>query len=288
MNENTNSMTMAADADDWDDITLSDAPEAEPETEAVSEGQPDNEPAEGGTAPETAPEPDTEAAADHSYTLKYMGQERSYTEQEYRELASKGQDYDRIRTSLEELRAQSGENERNRTLAQFVGELAQSQGRTPEELMLATRAALLAQREGISQEEARRRVQFDQRERSIAEREQRLGMAEEQRRSAQEAQERQRQEFMSFFRENPAVKAEDIPKEVYDAVRSGTPLRFAWEAQQRRTELESVKRELEQLRAELETEKQNGRNAARSAPSQSSTGAAQKDDSFDALWYDGN
>ena len=154
--------------------------------------------------------------------------------------------------------------------------------------MLATRAALLAQREGIPQEEARRRVQFDQREKSIAEREQRLGMAEEQRRSAQAAQERQRQEFTDFFRANPTVKAEDIPREVYDAVRSGTPLRFAWEAQQRRTELETVKQELERLRTELETEKQNGRNAARSVPSQSSTGAAQKDDSFDALWYDGN
>lgn len=284
MNENTNSMTMAADADDWDDITLSDAPEAEPEPQAAPEAQP--EPAESSEG--TVTEPDTEAAADHSYTLKYMGQERSYTEQEYRELASKGQDYDRIRTSLEELRAQSGENERNRTLAQFVSELAQSQGRTPDELMLATRAALLAQREGIPQEEARRRVQFDQREKSISEREQRLGMAEEQRRSAQAAQERQRQEFTDFFRANPTVKAEDIPREVYDAVRSGTPLRFAWEAQQRRTELETVKQELERLRTELETEKQNGRNAARSAPSQSSTGAAQKDDSFDALWYDGN
>ena len=284
MNENTNSMTMAADADDWDDITLSDAPEAEPEPQTAPEAQP--EPAESSEG--TVTEPDTEAAADHSYTLKYMGQERSYTEQEYRELASKGQDYDRIRTSLEELRAQSGENERNRTLAQFVSELAQSQGRTPDELMLATRAALLAQREGIPQEEALRRVQFDQREKSISEREQRLGMAEEQRRSAQAAQERQRQEFTDFFRANPTVKAEDIPREVYDAVRSGTPLRFAWEAQQRRTELETVKQELERLRTELETEKQNGRNAARSAPSQSSAGAAQKDDSFDALWYDGN
>ena len=99
-------------SDDWDDIDFSDAitdTDEAAQTENSQADAADSKPTEsssaGAAADNSANAENTKPDADHSYKLKYMGQEREYSREEFERLASKGQDYDRIRQALDAERA---------------------------------------------------------------------------------------------------------------------------------------------------------------------------------------
>ena len=84
--------------DSWDDIDLSDlTEEVEPSEPAVAEG-------EGAEAPKADQPTEVETRSEDGFTLKWMGEEKSYTREEVIPLAQKGIDYDRVKGQLEESR----------------------------------------------------------------------------------------------------------------------------------------------------------------------------------------
>ena len=83
----------------------------------------------------------------------------------------------------------------------------------------------------------------------------------------------------------PEVKAQDIPREVWDAVRGGESLVAAYA----RHEAKALRAEVDKLRAQAETQakaaKKNDENRQKAAPGAQSAGsAAASRDAFDEGW----
>ena len=275
--------TVITEADDWDDIDLSDVSDNEAEEEMVSgseeTGEADQRGPESDTEPEEAPEAaeqtDGQGEADQLFTLKHLDETRQVGRDEVIALAQKGMDYDRIRQDRDNARAEAA---RLSELETFLQELAAPGGMTVDELMDRTRANMLAEQKGIDQETALERVRLD-RERRALDADRQAG--------AQQASEQQRmQESMDrFIKGHPDLDAKDIPREVWEAFAAGKDLGDAYalhEAKQLRETLAERDRELETLR-------QNQKNKARSTGSQTTAGDKKStaDDEFDRLWYDG-
>lgn len=288
MNEE-NTVSTEAVADDWDDIDLSDV--ADTDTDAGEEETPAAEEAPAADTAESAEadpaqaqeaaEPEgtqTEAVetagADQSFTLKYMGEERSFNREDTIALAQKGMDYDRIRGKLTEQTALAEEGAK---AIELVKLLAADTGLDPEAFAESARANSLSKREGISIDEAKGRLRLERREAELSAREKALEDKAKAEPPQPDEKEQRQKDFIAFFKARPDVKAEDIPKEVFQRVRDEKlPLLAAY------TMYENTK-----LRAELETARQMKRNAERSVGSGSTSGKRTPADEFDAAWYDG-
>lgn len=240
----------AAEQEDRQEEAQDEAPgasEADQQEEAKEET-----PAEPGTTQEQKEE------ADQLFRLKHLDEERDYSREQVITLAQKGLDYDRIRARADELKS-------------FVEFLAKQSGQTAEELMESTRATQLARDKGISLDEAKGQLRLQRREQELDAREQALKTRE----AGDSERERRQKDFLAFFRTHGEVKAESIPAEVWDKVRRGESLTTAWTAY-----------ENAQLKAQLEAEKQNRKNAQRAAGSASSAGKAVKEDIWMTGWDD--
>lgn len=264
--------------DGWDDETVvpdedDDLLSADEETE-VSEG--DGEPvAEEPDGDDAAEEPQTETEneaqpADHSeqpevkeperFTLKHLDNRYDVTLEEMRSLASKGLDYDRTKQKVAEYEA-------------FFKEI--SDGKTPQELMDAVRAARLAKEKNIDQDTALERVKVDR---------ERAQLDEEKAAANKAAEEKQRRsaDIADFAKRYPDVKAQDIPREVWDAVNKGQSLSSAYATY----ETKALRERIKALEAEKLALQQNEKNKERTAGSRATAGNKQIADPFDEGWDD--
>jgi len=220
---------------------------------------------------ENAPDPEP------TFTLKHLGEERSVGKDEVVVLAQKGMDYDRIRNQRDKYQA----------AWDFLGELAKARGGEGEleekiySLMDETRARTMMARAEANNEElspaeaATRAINQRLKYKPTDAEEQKFAVTEEDR------QEKSQKEIAAFLQEYPDVKAEDIPKEVWDIVnKNGGNLLGAYQ----RFENRKLKEELKNLKKDLDAVKQQKKNKERSTGSSKSEGSGKAKDPFSDGW----
>ena len=281
MNENENTPVNSVVDEDWGEISLDDlfTAEAEPEVEETTgEGTEENADPEanqqtGGEDEESHDDADTA----ESFVLKHLGTEQTVGRDEVIALAQKGLDYSRIRDKL-----QTSETEKSEIAEKlsYFEKLADSQGKTLDQFIEATAAALRADEKKIPYEDALREVQFEFEKSKFAKEK----TDWEKSRSDTETEENTRQaDIDAFMAKYPeaAAKPDSIPKEVW-AEAEKTSLTEAYGnymAKQKDAEIASLRKQLEQ-------EKQYRKNKESSTGSQATDNSGEKDTFFEALWND--
>ena len=281
MNENENTPVNSVVNEDWGEISLDDlfTAEAEPEVEETTgEGTEENADPEanqqtGGEDEESHDDADTA----ESFVLKHLGTEQTVGRDEVIALAQKGLDYSRIRDKL-----QTSETEKSEIAEKlsYFEKLADSQGKTLDQFIEATAAALRADEKKIPYEDALREVQFEFEKSKFAKEK----TDWEKSRSDTETEENTRQaDIDAFMAKYPeaAAKPDSIPKEVW-AEAEKTSLTEAYGnymAKQKDAEIASLRKQLEQ-------EKQYRKNKESSTGSQATDNSGEKDTFFETLWND--
>ena len=247
----------------WADDDSNDEVFAEQATD-VTEDQPESEPE---TTEETEPteseQPQTDAPDQDYLELKHFDEVKKVTKDEAKVLAQKGMDYDRIRGKLDEATANVAKLQK---YEDFLNEL-KGGFNSIDDLMNDTRARLIADKEGITREQALERVKSANQQKEQAQQQAQLdrnAVYEEMRRQSLTA-------FLSAF---PGVKAKDIPQEVWDDMKVTNNLVASY-----------AKYEAKKLADENAVLKKNAENKARSTGSMKSSGKPQKDE-FDSMWYE--
>lgn len=301
MDENMNQIpeqepeTTDAFLDGWDGEA--EAAADQPEVDAEPMGGGEEPPAEGadesaetpddGTEPFAEEEPPAQPPQGHTeavdarpqtWELRHMGETRQANEAEMVALAQKGMDYDRIRSQYDEFKP----------VMEMVNHFANQQGLNTKDYISMLRAQA-KQAEGLSEADARRSVELEDREAVVAAAEaerqaQQDAMAQAQRAEAEAASRRQAdiQEFQQTFPE-AAKDPNSIPPQVWADVRNGSSLVAAYAryaVQQARQDAADAKRETASVQ-------QNQRNAERSTGSMRSAGDGLKSkDPFLEGWGD--
>ena len=176
MDENMNQIpeqepeTTDAFLDDWDggaEMTA-DQPEETAEPMETGEETPAEEPSESAETPEDGTEPPADAeqadqtqqteaetvdARPQTWELRHMGEVRQANEAEMVALAQKGMDYDRIRSQYDEFKP----------VMEMVNRFANQQGLNTKDYISMLRAQA-KQAEGLSEADARRSVELEDRE----------------------------------------------------------------------------------------------------------------------------
>ena len=281
MNENENTPVNSVVDEDWGEISLDDifTAEAEPEAEETTgegteeKADPEANQQTGGEDEESHDDADTA----ESFVLKHLGTEQTVGRDEVIALAQKGLDYSRIRDKL-----QTSETEKSEIAEKlsYFEKLADSQGKTLDQFIEATAAALRADEKKIPYEDALREVQFEFEKSKFAKEKTNW----EKSRSDTETEENTRQaDIDAFMAKYPeaAAKPDSIPKEVW-AEAEKTSLTEAYGnymAKQKDAEIASLRKQLEQ-------EKQYRKNKESSTGSQATDNSGEKDTFFEALWND--
>ena len=206
------------------------------------------------------------------FVLKHLGEEKTVDRDEVISLAQKGLDYDRIREKWD---AVKDDVPRLRMYEDFLKELAEARGGDIDSLIDETRTrALIAKAEANGEnlspaaaaaKAVRMRTQPG-----------------EQEKAGQGAGKDNKfiDDFLAIY--GNSVKAEDIPKEVWDeAIQTGDMVKPYQRYVTRKLEAENKK-----LQQELKAAKQQQKNNARSAGSSRSEGSGSSKDPFDAGWSD--
>lgn len=285
-------MTAAAEAatngnefEGWQDAGFDGAEEQAAETQATEEqaaqetsAQPEegsNTAAEenGAEGAESASTEVTETAADQQQAqeqplvVTYMNQQRTLSREEAVQFAQKGMDYDRIRERWDDAKD---------TIA-FIDEQARAAGMDRKAFIDYLRIET-KKSQGVSEEEARRTVELENREAVVHEQEaaeqRRIADQQAQQRAAEAAQERRNADFKRFAQKFPDVDPKTIGPDVWKRVGEGESLTEIW------LEKENNRLKMEQAAAE-----QNAKNAGRSTGSMASSGGeTEKKDPFDEGW----
>lgn len=194
------------------------------------------------------------------WTLNHLGQAVSANEADMVALAQKGLDYDRIR----------GEYDEARPVMDLFRDYAKRAGITVPEYLARIRAQA-KQAEGMSQEEARRAVDLEDREAVVAQQEAVRRQQEEAQRQEfarrQAVDARMQADLLEFREVFPGAAADpaSIPKEVWEAVRNGRTLVAAYaKYQEAQMAAESARR--------AAVEEKNRQNAALAVGSMRSAG----------------
>lgn len=235
-------------------------PEADQPTE---EQEPEDEKkGEEPTPAETEPEQKTEEQ-DQFLELKHMDQTRKVSREEATVLAQKGLDYDRIRGERDSMRQEYGK------LKEYEGFLNELKGEFPsiEAMITDTRARMIAEKDGIPYADAVAKVQ--------------IMHPEQPKPQPQQTQENKPSPVDLFIQKYPTVKAEEIPKEVWDEVRRTGDLVGAYEHYQ--TD-KAAKDEIASLKSKIAALEQNQKNAKRSTGSMSTSGKTSSKSLIQQLW----
>lgn len=301
MDENMNQIpeqepeTTDAFLDGWDGEAEAAADQPEVDAEPMGDGEkPPTEGAdESAETPEEATQPPLDAeqapqtqqteaetvdARPQTWELRHMGEVRQANEAEMVALAQKGLDYDRIRNQYDEFRP----------VMDMLSTFANRQGMNTKDYIANLRAQA-KQAEGLSEADARRSVELEDREAVVAAAEaerqaKQDAMAQAQRAEAEAASRRQAdiQEFQQTFPE-AAKDPNSIPPQVWAEVRGGSSLVAAYAryaVQQARQDAATAKRETASVQ-------QNQKNADRSTGSMKSAGDGLKSkDPFLEGWGD--
>lgn len=260
-----------------DDADQQETEEAEePETaeenaeEESSEPETEEEPAE-------EKQPETEAK---SFKLKHLDEEIEVDEAKVVELAQKGMDYDRIR---EKYNGMNAEMPRYREYEAFLNELAAGANQTIDELIDSSRARMLIakeQSEGrtMGEAEAMLRVQRQRKTAAAAPAEEAKDETTEVKEEPKQVDEQavRKQQFRDLIQAFPDIKADEIPKEVFEEAQKSGNLFVAYSNYR-----------MKLLAEENKKLRQEQKNRQRATGSMQSKGSAPKKDKFDELWYDG-
>ena len=281
MNENENIPVNSVVDEDWGEISLDDLftaetePEAEETTGEGTEGNADPEANQqtGGENEESHDDADTA----ESFVLKHLGTEQTVGRDEVIALAQKGLDYSRIRDKL-----QTSETEKSEIAEKlsYFEKLADSQGKTLDQFIEATAAALRADEKKIPYEDALREVQFEFEKSKFAKEKTDWEKSRSDTETAENTRQADIDAFMAKYPE-AAAKPDSIPKEVW-AEAEKTSLTEAYGnymAKQKDAEIASLRKQLEQ-------EKQYRKNKESSTGSQATDNSGEKDTFFETLWND--
>ena len=244
------------DEGETDEVTTeADQPTEEPKAEETKDAE---KPAE------TEPEQKTEDQ-DQFLELKHMDTVRKVSREEAKTLAQKGLDYDRIRGERDAMQKDYAQ------LKKYENFLNELKGDFPsiDAMMTDTRARMLAEKEGISYADAVAKVGVMQQ-----------GAQPQQQTQAQPGQLKV-PAVDQFVQKYPGVKAEEIPQTVWDEVKRTGDLVGAYENYQN-TKVKDEK--IKNLELEIETLRQNQKNAARSTGSASSSGKTSGKSLIQQLW----
>jgi len=245
----------------WADDDSNDEVFAEPASEEAD--QPTEEPVETEETQPTEAEQPSEPDTDQFLELKHFDEVKKVNKEEAKVLAQKGMDYDRIRGKLEEV---SAINAKLQKYEDFLNEL-KGGFNSIDDLMNDTRARLIADKEGITREQALERVKSANQMKEQAQQQARLD------RNAVYEQIR-RESLTAFLSAYPGVKAAEIPQEVWDDMKTTNNLVASY-----------AKYQAKKLADENAVLKKNAENKARSTGSMKSAGKPQRDE-IDAMWYE--
>lgn len=276
MNENNETMEiMDADIDaEWDDA------EGTPEAPVTPEPAPKEEtPAEPEKAPESAPEEPAKAEAPELFTLKRMGETRQVGRDDLIAMAQKGWDYDAVKQERDQLRQYRQDAD---PALELVKTAAAESGMDVAGYINWCRQQSFM-RHGMNEQDAKNKVAMEN-ERAELDRRQAAITAQEQAQTSAQAQAAQRQEriradIASFNRAYPNVDPKSISKEVWDAVQQGESLTNAYTM----SENKRLQAELNAKQQELDAERQNKANQAKTPGSLGGNVAAELDE-IDRLW----
>jgi hypothetical protein len=270
--------------DSWDDIDLSDLTDEGEVSEETETEEPVVEENEGAEETEADQPTETEVRGEDTFTLKVLGEEKSFTREEVVPLAQKGMDYDRVKGQLEEARNSLKEYEqikgdlskRNDQLY-WLEELAKEQNQTLDELIEMTQAQVMSRKTGQNIEVCKGIVKNQRLERELKAQQAKLNATTDQ-------NDKIKSDIDAFMKAYPDLAADpkNLPQEVWDAVKAGEPLLNAYRAY----EIKQLRAQLEQQKAEAEKKLQKEINKSRSTGSMSTKGKKTEDDFFDALWAD--
>lgn len=253
-----------ADATEVSDDDEGETAEEEPEADQPTEEPKTEETKEADKPTETEPEQKAEEE-DQFLELKHMDEVRKVSREEAKTLAQKGLDYDRIRGERDAMQKDYAQ------LKKYENFLNELKGDFPsiDAMMTDTRARMLAEKEGISYADAVAKV----------------GVMQQGAQPQQQTQSQQGQPKVpavdQFVQKYPGVKAEEIPQAVWDEVKRTGDLVGAYENYQN-TKVKDEK--IKNLELEIETLKQNQKNAARSTGSASSSGKTSGKSLIQQLW----
>lgn len=283
--------------EDWDgeaEVTA-DQPETDTEpmdgseeTSAESAGESAETP-ENGTEPPAEEEPaaqppqghpETVDARPQTWELRHMGEVRQVNEADMVTLAQKGMDYDRIRSQYDEFKP----------VMEMFNRFANQQGLNTRDYISLLRSQA-KQAEGLSEADARRSVELEDREAVVAaaeaERQAQEAAQAQAQQAAAAAENRRRADIAEFQKTFPeaAKDPNSIPPQVWAEVRGGSSLVAAYAryaVQQARQDAATAKRETASVQ-------QNQRNAERSTGSMRSAGDGSKTrdpfgDAFDSAF----
>lgn len=262
----------------WDDAveTAAESETTEPAAEEASveeDGVEAQEPAQQGAEEEQGntqeSAPNQEQKSD-TLQIEYMHQKREISREEAVQLAQKGMDYDRIREKWDDAKE---------TVA-FIDEQAKAAGMDRKAFInyLRTEAK---KSQGMSEEEAQRAVELENREAAVqlreAEEQQRVADEQAQQNAVDAEKERRDADFRRFAAKYPDLKVESITEaipDVWERVGKGESLVEIWQ-----------EHEINRLKTEQAAEEQNAKNAGRSTGSMASSGGEhQKKDPWDEGW----
>ena len=284
--------TLAAFDEGWDDKDepvayddgqgegedLGDEPDTESESEET-EADADQQEADGNEGGDADEGTEGESKGDEgssdqgeSFTLKHLGEEKSVSRDEVVALAQKGLDYDRIREKWDGVK---DDIQKLRMYEGFLAELAEARGGDIESLIDETRTRTLIARAEARGEELTPAAAAAQAVKM------RTDFAPAPADPEEARQEKSQREITRFLEAYPTVKAEDIPKEVWEDVnKNDGDLLGAYQ----RYENKKLKDEIKALKKDLDDVKQQKKNKARSTGSSKSVGSSAGRDAFDEGW----
>lgn len=293
MEETTTGMETAEQTSDaflegWDDVSETSSAADQPETEEHREEPEQTEAADGQSAeskekpggdespakseeqqedsqePEqtTSPAPEKEAEP-KTWDLRHLDEVKTVDEQGMIALAQKGLDYDRIREKYDE----------SKPVMELFGQFAKQAGMDIPAYVAYIRTQA-KKAGGMSDEEAKRAVDLEDREAAVAAKEAQQKEAEAQQQTENQAKsdaaEKRKADIEQFRKAFPdaAKEPDKIPQEVWDDVRKGLSLSLAYAKYEIRQE-QAARKDAEHKAASSE---QNQKNASRSAGSMRSAG----------------
>ena len=216
---------------------------------------------------EGAPQGQEKDTAPQTWTLRHLNETRTVNEQEMTALAQKGLDYDRVRKSYDEFKP----------VMDLFSQFANKAGMNTQDYIAYIRQEA-KKAEGMNAADAKRAVELEDREATVAARE-----AEEAERQRQEqeakagkdAEDARRmadiQEFQKTF-PDAAKDPKSIPKEVWDGVRGGLSLVASYA----KWRVNQAQAEAQKAAHDAGAAQQNRKNAERSTGSMKSAGEENK------------
>lgn len=289
MNENENE-NIGIDEEDWD-IDFSDLEDMTDNTETeTSEADQQTEDAAEAEQTDEVGEDNGSDGADQTFTLKYLGAEKSVNRDEVITLAQKGMDYDRIRGKYNEV--EKSLNEANEKLKGYSADstwieamkgVAEEQGTDLGEIVMNIIASQKAAKNGTTVASELPKVKLDFERKSFEKQKADWENSKGEKAPAIDADAEMKAEIDEFQNAFPEVaeNAKAIPQEVWDA-KNAEPKKSI--TQHYRNYLNKQKdAEIESLKSQLAAAQKSAENKQRSTGSQSSNGTNQGD-IWDRMW----